>query len=40
MDERIKVYAEKMDKSYNNMMEEFGTIRAGRSFPVSCGKIM
>ena len=28
MDERIKIYAEKMDKSYRSMMEEFGTIRA------------
>ena len=40
MDERIKVYAEKMDKSYNNMMEEFGTIRAGRANPNVLKKIM
>lgn len=39
MDERIKVYAEKMDKSYNNMMEEFGTIRAGRANPNVLKKI-
>ena len=33
MDERIKVYAEKMEKSYNNMLDEFGTVRAGRANP-------
>ncbi len=40
MDERIKVYAEKMDKSYKNMIEEFGTIRAGRANPNVLKKIM
>lgn len=40
MDERIKVYAEKMRKSYNNMIEEFGTIRAGRANPKVLSKIM
>ena len=39
MDERIKIYAEKMDKSYRNMMEEFGTIRAGRANPNVLKKI-
>lgn len=33
MDERIKVFAEKMDKSYSNMLDEFGAIRAGRANP-------
>ena len=40
MDERIKVYAEKMDTSYKNMIEEFGTIRAGRANPNVLKKIM
>lgn len=40
MDDRIKVYAEKMVKSYNNMLEEFGTIRAGRANPNVLKKIM
>lgn len=39
MDERIKVYADKMVKSYNNMIEEFGTIRAGRANPNVLKKI-
>ena len=39
MDERIKVYAEKMDKSYRNMLEEFGMIRAGRANPKILSKI-
>ena len=39
MDERIKVYAEKMTKSYNSMIEEFGTIRAGRANPNVLKKI-
>lgn len=39
MDERIKVYGEKMKKSYNNMLEEFGTIRAGRANPNVLKKI-
>lgn len=33
MDERIKVYDEKMTKTYNNLLNEFGTIRAGRANP-------
>lgn len=33
MDERIKEYPEKMTKSYENMLEEFSTIRAGRANP-------
>ncbi len=39
MDERISVYAEKMKKSYNNMMEEFGVIRAGRANPKLLDKV-
>ena len=39
MDERIKVFSEKMDKSYNNMIEEFGMIRAGRANPKILSKI-
>ncbi len=39
MDERIQIYAEKMDKSYKNMLEEFGTIRAGRANPRVLSKI-
>ena len=33
MDERIKVYDEKMTKTFNNLLSEFATIRAGRSNP-------
>jgi len=33
MDERIKVYDTKMTKSYNNLLAEFGVIRAGRANP-------
>ena len=40
MDERLSIYVEKMDKSYNNMMEEFGSIRAGRANPKVLSKIM
>lgn len=33
MDERIKLYDEKMTKTYNNLLSEFGAIRAGRANP-------
>lgn len=33
MDERLQQYDTKMQKSYNNLMEEFGSIRAGRANP-------
>ena len=33
MDERLKIYVEKMQKSYNNLLEEYGSIRAGRANP-------
>lgn len=39
MDERIKVYDEKMTKTYNNLLAEFGTIRAGRANPNVLNKI-
>lgn len=40
MDERIKVYETKMTKSYDNLMSEFGAIRAGRANPHVLDKIM
>ncbi len=39
MDERIKVYDQKMTKTYNNLLEELGTIRAGRANPNILNKI-
>ncbi|MCC8049229.1 MAG: ribosome recycling factor [Clostridiales bacterium] len=39
MDERIRVYDEKMTKTYNNLLEELGTIRAGRANPNVLNKI-
>ncbi len=39
MDERIKMYDEKMTKTYNNLLNEFGTIRAGRANPNVLNKI-
>ena len=39
MDERLNIYVEKMDKSFNSMMEEFGSIRAGRANPKVLSKI-
>lgn len=39
MDERIKVYEEKMVKSYNNLLSEFATVRAGRANPNVLNKI-
>ena len=33
MDERLQQYNDKMQKSFSNMMEEFGGIRAGRANP-------
>ena len=33
MDERIQVYDKKMTKSYDNLLAEFGSIRAGRANP-------
>lgn len=39
MDERIKVYDEKMTKTFNNLLSEFATIRAGRANPNVLNKI-
>ncbi|MCD7745994.1 MAG: ribosome recycling factor [Lachnospiraceae bacterium] len=39
MDERIKVYDDKMTKTYSNLIEEFGTVRAGRANPNVLNKI-
>ncbi|MCD7884053.1 MAG: ribosome recycling factor [Lachnospiraceae bacterium] len=39
MDERIKTYDQKMTKTYANLIEEFGTIRAGRANPNVLSKI-
>ena len=39
MEERIKVYEEKMRKSYNNMLSEFDGVRAGRANPNVLNKI-
>ncbi|MCD8105920.1 MAG: ribosome recycling factor [Lachnospiraceae bacterium] len=39
MDERIKPYDQKMTKTYANLIEEFGTIRAGRANPNVLNKI-
>lgn len=33
MDERLQQYNDKMQKSFNNLMDEFGSIRAGRANP-------
>ena len=40
MDERIKLYDEKMTKTYNNLLSEFGSIRAGRANPHVLDRIM
>lgn len=39
MDERLAQYDEKMQKSYKNLIEELGTIRAGRANPHVLDKI-
>lgn len=39
MDERLTQYDEKMQKSYDNLIGEFGTIRAGRANPHVLDKI-
>lgn len=40
MDERLKVYVEKMDKTMANLSTELGTIRAGRANPHVLDKIL
>lgn len=39
MDERIKVYDEKMTKTFQNLLSEFATVRAGRANPNVLNKI-
>ena len=39
MDERLQQYDNKMQKSYDNLLEEFGSIRAGRANPLVLDKI-
>ena len=39
MDERIKAFEEKMTKTYNNLLSEFATVRAGRANPNVLNKI-
>ena len=39
MDERIKAYETKMSKSYDSLLKDFGTIRAGRANPHVLNKI-
>ena len=40
MDEKIKIYDEKMTKTYNNLLSEFGSIRAGRANPHVLDRIL
>ncbi|MBR1391990.1 MAG: ribosome recycling factor [Lachnospiraceae bacterium] len=39
MDSRLKQYEEKMEKSYDSLIEEYATIRAGRANPHILDKI-
>lgn len=39
MDERLEQYDRKMQKSFNNILEEFGSIRAGRANPHVLDKV-
>ena len=40
MDDRLKVYEEKMQKTMNNLSEEYNGIRAGRANPHVLDKVM
>lgn len=40
MNDKLQQYEEKMKKSYNNLMEEYGTIRAGRANPHVLDKVL
>lgn len=40
MDEKLKPYEEKMTKSYDNMLSEFSSIRAGRANPHVLDRLM
>ena len=39
MDERLTPFEDKMKKSYHNLIEELGTVRAGRANPHVLDKI-
>lgn len=39
MDERLQPYDNKMQKSFNNLLDEFGAIRAGRANPHVLDKV-
>ena len=39
MDERLLEFEEKMEKSYDALLNEFATIRAGRANPAILDKI-
>ena len=39
MDERLAPFEDKMKKSYHNLIEELGTVRAGRANPHVLDKI-
>ena len=39
MDERLQQYNNKMQKSYDNLLGEFGSIRAGRANPLVFDKL-
>ena len=38
MDERLTPFEDKMKKSYHNLIEELGTVRAGRANPHVLGR--
>ena len=40
MDEKLKVFEDKMQKAYNNLLEEYTTIRAGRANPHVLDKVV
>lgn len=40
MDEKLQVYEDKMKKSYNALLDEYATIRAGRANPHILDKVM
>ncbi len=39
MDDKLQVYEEKMEKTLDNLLEEFSTIRAGRANPAILNKL-
>lgn len=40
MDEKLQIFEDKMKKSYNNLLDEYATIRAGRANPHVLDKVM